>query len=117
MWRGGMLIIRLSISPRLTASKCSQMASMCQPCTYSVAGSTTCHAWRTYSTRLRCASSVLIADRFKNGSQLAELVCRKFAVVNFMPGLNLHRPLVRPGHLVFHRRIQTKQLGAALHNA
>ncbi|WP_279076505.1 hypothetical protein [Bilophila wadsworthia] len=30
-WRGGMLMSRSRISPRTTASRCSQMASMCQP--------------------------------------------------------------------------------------
>ena len=44
MWRGGTLISRLRIWPRAIASRCSTIASMCQPGTNGVDGSTTGHA-------------------------------------------------------------------------
>ena len=41
--RGGMLIISLRMSPCVTASRCSQIVSMCQLSTNFTPGSTTCH--------------------------------------------------------------------------
>ena len=48
MWRGGTLISRSRMRPSVTASRWSQMALMCQPSTYRVAGSTTRQACCTY---------------------------------------------------------------------
>ena len=41
--RGGMLMSRRWMSPALTASRCSQIASMCQLAMNGIPGSTTCH--------------------------------------------------------------------------
>src|SRR5271155_2758557 len=57
MCRGGTLIRRLRISPRVTASRYSIMASMCHPGTNGVRGSMTAHAWSTNSRKLRAAIS------------------------------------------------------------
>src|SRR5258708_2694283 len=57
MCLGGTLISRFRIWPRVTASRCSMIASMCQPGTNGVRGSMTSHAWYTNSRRLRVASS------------------------------------------------------------
>src|SRR5688572_22605772 len=61
------------------------IASMCQPGTNGVDGSTTCQACRTNSRRCRVASSRSISSRSKgfvsNGAKLAELFIGKLRKV------------------------------------
>src|ERR1017187_9901182 len=64
VWRGGMVIRRLRISPRVTASRCSQTASMCHPRTKGV-GSTIGHAASMNVRRLRRDRS---ARKRRNGA-------------------------------------------------
>jgi hypothetical protein len=54
MCRGGMLIKSRRISPRAVAWSASQIASMCQFGTNTVAGSTTSQAAPTKERRLDC---------------------------------------------------------------
>src|SRR5258708_5235611 len=81
MCRGGTLITRLRIWPCVTASKCSMIASMCQPGTNGVWGSMTSQAWRTNSRRLRVASSRSTFARAlglaNQGAKLLEFVIGK----------------------------------------
>src|SRR5437588_437906 len=102
MCRGGMLMIRLRIWPREIASRCSIMASMCQPGMNGVAGSRTCHITLTKSFRLRVASSRSISlIRFGLESKSFKLL--EFFTVQFRKiGLrgNLDRPAGRATVLV-----------------
>lgn len=47
--RGGTLMMSRRIWPRVTASRCSQIAPRCQESLKGVPGSIRCHARRTYS--------------------------------------------------------------------
>ena len=83
MVRGGMLISRFRIWPRLTASRCSQSRPMCQLSSSGVSGSTIGHAclmnsWRLFSAislSIRssggdCNSSVSVPDDVANALEI-----------------------------------------------
>src|SRR4029434_6573751 len=70
---GGTLISKFRMWPAVTASRCSIIASMCQPATNGVEGSTIGHAWRTNSRRLRAANSQSISvSRFGLANKSAQ---------------------------------------------
>src|SRR5262249_8461527 len=79
--------------PWETASRCSMIASMCQPGTNGVDGSTISQACRTNSRRLRAAnsasSSSRIPDLVSKGSKLANFVLCQLGKIWF--GCNLDR--------------------------
>src|SRR5262249_60463370 len=110
--RGGTLMSRFRIWLRDTASRCSMIASMCQPGTNGVDGSTIFQACRTNSRRLRKAnsasSSSRIPDLVSKGAKLANFVICQLGKVWF--GCNLDRAARCTGEFAIYVIFVAKQV-------